>query len=294
MAARHRFNAIGTRWSIDTPEPLPAAVLSAVEDRIECYDRTWSRFRPDAVISPLRERPGTVALPEESGELAELYALLYEVTHGAVTPLVGSSLELLGYGPDGVHATDAEPTPPPRWTDEVTWQGRILATEIPLVLDVGAAGKGQLVDLVGEVLDAHGIHDRVVDASGDLRHAGTGDHGRPTRVAIEDPRHLGHAIGVVEVEREALCASAGNRRRWAGRHHILDGRTGAPRDGVLGTWVIAERAMVADALATALAFAPAVVLARHLDFEYARMHADGTVEATGRFVDGLRFVREAA
>ncbi|SDH30563.1 FAD:protein FMN transferase [Agrococcus jejuensis] len=293
MPARLRFDAIGTRWSIDTQEPLGDEVVAAIRDRIDAYDRAWSRFRPDATIAPLAQAAGEVRMPAESAELATLYRRLHDVTDGAVTPLVGASLERLGYRADGVADTGLAPEAPPAWDAVLQWEGTTLRTTAPLVLDVGAAGKGQLVDLVGDVLDAHGIHDRVVDASGDLRHAGAGDQGRATRVALEDPRAVGHAIGVVEVEGEAFCASAGNRRRWAGRHHILDGRTGAPTDEVIGTWVIAERAMVADAIATALSFAPVGLLARHWSFEHARMYAGGQVEATGRFAAGLH-VRKAA
>lgn len=294
MPARLRLDAIGTRWSIDTPEPLGPEVVVAIRDRIEAYDRAWSRFRPDAAIAPLARAAGTVRMPPESAELARLYRTLHDLTQGAMTPLVGTSLERLGYGAAGVVDTGAAPEPPPAWDAVLRWEGATIETSAPVVLDVGAAGKGQLVDLVGDVLDAHGIHDRVVDASGDLRHAGTGDAGRPTRVALEDPRAIGHAIGVVEVSGEALCASAGNRRRWAGRHHILDGRTGAPADEVIGTWVIAERAMVADAIATALSFAPVGLLARHCSFEHARMYAGGQVEATGRFAAGLHVRKVAA
>lgn len=294
MPARLRLDAIGTRWSIDTPAPLDATVVAAIRDRIDAYDRAWSRFRPDATIAPLAQAPGEVRMPQESAELAALYRTLHDVTEGAVTPLVGASLERLGYRADGVVDTGLAPEAPPTWDAVLRWEGTTIRATAPLVLDVGAAGKGQLVDLVGDVLDAHGVHDRVVDASGDLRHAGSGDQGRATRVALEDPRVLGHAIGVVEVAGEAFCASAGNRRRWAGRHHIVDGRTGAPADEVIGTWVVAERAMVADAIATALSFAPVGLLARHWSFEHARMYASGQVEATGRFAAGLHVRKVAA
>lgn len=294
MSARHSFDAIGTRWCIDTPQALAPGTADAVARLIADYDRTWSRFRPDAAVAPLREGPRTISLPPESAELAEFYRALNGLSRGAVTPLIGATLEQLGYGPDGVRSSDVEPAPPPAWEDAVEWRGTTLTTRVPLVLDVGAAGKGQLVDLVSALLERHGVHDHVVDASGDFRHAGAGDQNRATTVAVEDPRTPGFAIGVVEVQREAMCSSAGNRRRWAGRHHILDGRTGRPTERVIGTWVIADRAMVADGLATALSFVPAVVLEREFDFEFARMHADGAVEATGRFVDGLRFLRSAS
>lgn len=43
------------------------------------------------------------------------------------------------------------------------------------MIDVGAAGKGYLVDIVSEILRQAGHTRFVVDAGGDLRHAG--EHG---------------------------------------------------------------------------------------------------------------------
>ena len=41
---RH-FDAIGTRWQIDTARALTPAQWSTLRDRIGEFDRTWSRFR---------------------------------------------------------------------------------------------------------------------------------------------------------------------------------------------------------------------------------------------------------
>ena len=60
----------------------------------------------------------------------------------------------------------------PRWEDSLAWDGRELQTVRPLVLDVGAAGKGYLVDIVGRLLDAAGVGAFVIDASGDILHRG--------------------------------------------------------------------------------------------------------------------------
>ena len=137
----------------------------------------------------------------------------------------------------------------------------------PVVIDVGAAGKGHLVDLVCEVLVEHGSTDHVVDASGDLRHAGT----VPLRVGLEHPGHPDRVVGTTTLQGQALCASASNRRAWGpGLHHILDARTGVPVEEVLATWVVADDAATADGLATALFVAEPDDL-RDFHFEWVRM-----------------------
>jgi len=46
------FDAIGTRWCIDTDEPLGGEVRDRILDRIRRFDRTYSRFRPDSRCAP--------------------------------------------------------------------------------------------------------------------------------------------------------------------------------------------------------------------------------------------------
>jgi thiamine biosynthesis lipoprotein len=58
----------------------------------------------------------------------------------------------------------------------------------------------------------------------------------------------------------------------------VDGRTGEPTSDVIATWAIAETALTADGLATALFFTAPRVLARAFTFSYVRMFASGRVE----------------
>lgn len=252
----------------------------------------------------------------ESDTLRRIYQRLYDLSGGVITPLVGDSLVSLGYGPplgcataapagdqssDTLRGGDTLHRAAPPWPEALVWEADTLTSREPITLDVGAAGKGHLIDLVSEVLVEQGANDHVVDASGDLRHRGSGNEDRPTRVALENPRRPGYALGVVEVSGAALASSAGNRRRWrttdqAGQHthhHLLDGRTGRSGTDILATWVIADTALLADGLATALWFLPAARLRSDgdLDFEYARIHADGRIEADGRFRDAFTLLK---
>ncbi len=192
------------------------------------------------------------------------YRDLYEITDGAVTPLVGGAMEHLGYDAD--YRMVARPGPPvvPRWDDAMSWRGSRLTSSRPLVLDVGAAGKGYLVDLVTDVLAEAGVTDALVDAGGDLRHTGSD----VLRIGLEHPADARLAVGVASLSGRALCASAGNRRRWGpDLHHIVDGRTGRSTGDAAGdvvaTWVVAETGLVADALATALFFVEPAALDAH-------------------------------
>jgi thiamine biosynthesis lipoprotein len=288
------FDAIGTRWCIDSDEPLGGEVRDRILDRIRRFDRTYSRFRPDSLVSQVAAAPagGRFAFPEDSVALFDLYDRLVAATDGAVDPLVGRQLELLGYdptysltpAPDAVRAGDrarARPT----WAADIVRDGTTLITRRPLVIDVGAAGKGYLVDIISAILQQTGLAWFVVDAGGDLRHCG--EHG--IRVGLEHPLDPRLVIGVANLQNRALCASAVNRRAWGnGLHHVLDARTGAPATEVVASWVVASDAALADGLATALFFTGAHRLAETHRFAYVRMLAAGRAERSPDF-DGELF-----
>ena len=150
------FEAIGTHWRIDTRDPLAPSIADAVTDRVARFDRDWSRFRADSRIAALAT-PGRHRLADDAGPLLAFYRELFEATAGRVTPLVGRTLEALGY--DAAYRLRAAADIPsvPAWDAAIAWDGEHLEVVTPVVLDVGAAGKGYLVDLVSDLLVDAGI-----------------------------------------------------------------------------------------------------------------------------------------
>ncbi|WP_154097578.1 FAD:protein FMN transferase [Microbacterium testaceum] len=273
-ASTWAFDAIGTSWAIDTAAELPTVARDAVSAVIERFDREWSRFRADSLVSELAEgRAASVPAPSDADAMLSLYRELDEATAGAVNPLVGDALARLGYDARLTLAPWGGPQPAPAWRDVLTW-GDTLSLGAPATIDVGALGKGRLVDLVLDVVTAHVEGDVVVDASGDLA-----VRGEPVRVGLEHPYDASRAIGIATVTDGALAASAINRRAWGeGLHHVLDARTGAPVNAFAATWALADTAMHADALATALFFDGGPRLAASWNAQWVRMRTDGRVE----------------
>jgi thiamine biosynthesis lipoprotein len=268
-----RFDAIGTRWQIETAEPLATVLRADVERLIEAFDAEWSRFRPDSLVSLLARDGGSVPAPRDASDMLDAYAALSDATGGAVNPLVGASLERLGYDP-ALSLVDRGALPAPAdWRARLTWGDRLAVSE-PALVDVGALGKGRLVDLVLALIAPAVSADVVVDASGDLAMRGA-----PQRIGLEHPLDARRAIGAWEVTDAALCASATNRRAWGdGLHHVLDARTGMPVRTIAATWAVADSAMRADAVSTALFFDGGPRLAHAWDVEWVRMTTDGAVE----------------
>jgi len=248
------FEAIGTHWQIDTDTALTAAQWRQIHCRIEDFDRTYSRFRADSLVSKIADAPGTFEFGGDCLPLIGFYRRLYEITGGAVTPLVGATLEDLGYDADYRLTPRPAIRSTPAWDAVMTWDGTTLHTTAPIVLDVGAAGKGYLIDILGEQLASFGVRSFVVDGSGDLLHRGPD----VLRVGLEHPADPSKVIGVVPLTNSALAASAANRRAWGTTdrvlHHIVEPTSGEPVSQIVAGWAVAGSAMIADGVATALFF----------------------------------------
>ena len=269
------FDAIGTAWQIDSKQPLPDEARRVVTDLIDDFDRAWSRFRNDSLITRLATT-GTVPVHRDAGAMLDLIAEMSAMTRGAINPLVGGSLAALGYDASyTLRGGDVVPAPQD-WRARLTWDERHVTLEQPAgeILDVGSLGKGRLVDLVFAALRPYASGDLVVDASGDLA-----VRGASVRIGLEHPFDTSRAIGVWEVRDQALCASATTRRAWGeGLHHVLDARTGAPVRTVVASWAVADEAMRADAAATALFFDGGAELCHRWSVSWVRMLSDGRVE----------------
>jgi len=278
LQCTYQFEAIGTPWTIETETPLSAAVTRHIHGLIDDFDQTYSRFRPDSLVSQARAKaPGSFTFPASIAALYDMYAQLEETTKGAVNPLVGEALEHWGYDADySLHPASLPPLKPRAFCENVTRSGTTLTYHSPALLDIGAIGKGYLVDVIAKYIAMHHAH-YVVDAGGDMAIRTT----LPYVIGLEHPFELTKVIGTVSLQDQSICGSSPNRRNWGkGLHHIMDARTGRPaQTDIVATWAIASSTMLADALTTALFFVPATVLRQHFgEFHYAIMTADTRVE----------------
>lgn len=268
------FAAIGTVWQIETEKPLSDELRGAVGELIDEFDREWSRFRSDSLVAALAAGGGTVPAPRDAREMLDLFVALDAATGGAVNPLVGDALVRRGYDPEYGFVDHGAAAAPIRWREILTWTPESIHLSHPATIDVGALGKGRLVDLVMAEVTSRVDGGVVVDASGDLA-----VRGRQERIGLEHPFDARRAIGVWEVHDGALCASATNRRAWGdGLHHVLDARTGEPVRTMAATWVVASDALTADAVATALFFDGGPEFAHDHGAAWVRMTTDGRVE----------------
>ncbi len=274
------FDAIGTHWSIELfdRDALPDGLAAAIRQRIDIFDKSYSRFRDDSLIAEMAHSPGNYLLPEDAKPMFDMYLDLYTQTNGDVTPLIGQTLVDAGY--DAQYSFKPKVlNKPPTWDDALTYTFPNLRVKHPVLLDVGALGKGYLIDIVADVVESFNLQNFVVDAGGDMIIRGKNE----IKVGLENPDNTDEAIGFVRLQTGALCGSAGNRRKWAQYHHIINPKKLSSPDHIKAVWVTAESTMIADGLTTALFFVTPDKLQKQYSFEYAIVNSDNSLVCSQAF-----------
>lgn len=181
---------------------------------------------------------------------------------GLFNPAIGKLIASWGFHSDEPHG------PPPDANtiaalvaaqpsmDALQIEGLTLKSNNPAVqLDFGAIGQGYAVDAAIARLRKLGIHNAIVNASGDIRVIGT-HGGRPWRIGIRDPRGSG-IIASIEMQGDESIVTSGSYERYYDYqgnryHHIIDPRSGYPARDVTSVTVVHPDATTADAASTAL------------------------------------------
>jgi thiamine biosynthesis lipoprotein len=279
--ARFEFEAIGTHWIIDIHKELSSeeesSLLSKIQKRIDGFDRAYSRFRADSLVTQMSEIPGEYILPDDGDAMISLYKKMYDATGGLVTPLIGKVLVDAGY--DAQYSLEEKtPIVPEPWEKIMVWENPKLTMLTPTLLDFGAGGKGYLVDIVSEILESEGVLDYCVDAGGDMR-----QRGDALRVGLENPNNKEEAIGVINLQNKSLCGSAGNRRVWGKYHHIINPETLTSPQEILAVWVTADSTLLADLCTTGLYFVNPEALLLNFEFEYCILYSDYSIKKSFNF-----------
>lgn len=282
---RFGFDATGTRWEVDIQSSKSPSELNLLVDivkaRVESFEQTYSRFRPDSFISVASQKVGVHQLPDDAREMFLLYFELNKITHGLFTPLMGQILEDAGYDSAYSFTDKKTPIPAPDLRQSLSYSYPKLTVRKPVKMDFGACGKGHVIDIIGKLLIDNNIFNFCIDAGGDLLYKNTSP--KVLRVGLEDPRDLSQVIGVCNLATGSICGSSGNRRKWKRFHHIINPKTVTSPTAILSTWVVAESAMLADALATCLFFVEPADLSSHFSFEYLILMDDFSVNKSLNF-----------
>ncbi|GAA0611573.1 FAD:protein FMN transferase [Brevundimonas kwangchunensis] len=267
---------MGTTWAV-TLVPPPGKTRetfqSAIEAELARIIALFSHWEPTSELARFNAAPeGFWAVSQPFWDLLNKAMDIADDTDGAVDPTLGALVDLWGFGPPGPRPLDSFGTAPSLpLDDEVAeararsgWQSlrlnrqqRAVQQSGEMKLDLSGIAKGHAVDVVSERLHALGATSHLVEIGGELRGRGVKPDGRPWWTELQqapgspEPRTL---VALFDL----AVATSGDWVRgfetYGQRYsHTLNGRIGRPIDnGVASVTVLADTALYADAMATAL------------------------------------------
>jgi thiamine biosynthesis lipoprotein len=169
------------------------------------------------------------------------------------------------------------------WNVEELYAQIFLWTKGYVSLDLGAFGKGRLIDKLADRLLERGIRHYLVDGGRDFRGTVKRDDSA-WRIALEHPFDANLAIGEFELKNCALACSGISQRKVKEFHHFMDLEKRAPISQPVGVFVSAKNAMIADGVGTAIAVTRGVCvpkLRNKFEFDYTLVREGGGLVEEG-------------
>jgi len=252
---------MGTRATVqvhaeDRAEAIAAsdAVLKEIA-RVEVLLSTWI---PESELSKINRLPidiPTALHPEVAGWLAELDQLSAE-TRGAFDPIVGALIDAWDLRGNGRRPTQGELENALSAAGAKTFQLNSNENEITRLhpnawIDAGGFGKGIALRLAADTLRARMVSG-IIDLGGQL--IVVGDVSR--QIDIPEPNERTKSNTSIVIRNTSVATSGLSERAvmidQKRLGHILDPRNGQPASDWGVVTVVAEDALIADVLATAL------------------------------------------
>lgn len=230
------------------------------------YESRWSYFRVESEVSAINAGAAQepVSVRGDLFELLRRSRALWEETDGAFDLTATPLWELWGFArregrvPDDAAVAETLGVVGMDRVELNAVASTVRFQTLGVRLNLGAIGKGYVVDRCAERLVAAGVGGFLL--SGGL--SSMVAHGRPPGgatdgwiVGVRNPLRTDRRVARLVLRDRALATSGSYIQsfRFGGKRfgHIIDPRTGWPADGMLSTTVLAPTAETADALSTA-------------------------------------------
>jgi len=253
---------MGTTVSIEAAGADTAVLeraIAAAFAEMARIEKLMSPHQPDSDVSRLSAAEHAATVAPETAEVIALGLEIARRSGGAFDLTLGRLKTLWGI------ETETPRVPAPAeiaaalqgiGSGALSVSGNLVTKGSPqLAIDLGAIAKGYAVDRAIATLRAHGVRSAAVNAGGDIGLLGS-KQGRPWRVGVQHPRQSSSVLATLEAADRAVVTSGDYERCFErdGRryHHLFDPQTGYPAGRCQSVTVLAPRAVLADALATAL------------------------------------------
>lgn len=234
-----------------------------IDAELKAFNQSLSTYIPDSEISTLNRTGELTYSSNYFYPVMEKSMEIYEKTDGTFDPTIGPLVQAWGFGPDkripNLDSAQVDSLRSIVGFEKMTFDTEKASIPMGGQIDFSAIAKGYAVDLVGELLEAKGFQNYLVEIGGEVRCRGVNEQEKSWSLGIEDPTvESGEQklLAIVRLKDKSL-ATSGNYRNYYEENgrtyaHIIDPRTGYnAKHSLLSASVFADDCMTADAFATA-------------------------------------------
>lgn len=263
--SRNSGKVYGTFYSIVYQHPEGKDLQTEIDARFAEFDLSMSTFNPNSVITRINTNDAEVRADDYFKAMYRQAAEVSEITNGAFDITVAPLVNAWGFG-FGKQQRDS--TPDIAALLKITGfrkikleNDRLIKSDQAMMLDASAIAKGQASDVIGQLLEAHGCRNYMVEIGGEVACKGVNPKGEKWRIGIDkpvdDPANETPELQTIVAISGVGLATSGNYRQFYYREgkkyaHTIDPRSGYPvNHQLLSATVIASTCMKADAYATA-------------------------------------------
>lgn len=262
---------MGTTYTVKVTPPLAvdrAQLARDIAALLDGVDARMSTYKPDSELSRINAdpTPDPVALSREMADILAAALEISRISDGAFDITVGPLVNLWGFGPGGRPRKVPDDAALAAARTRIGWQRLELDPAVPslrraaqdMALDLSGIAQGFGADLVARHLEWAGVHDFMVDVSGEIVARGRNPGGKPWHIGIERPVSQKGVVERIILLRNTAMATSGDYRNYFEEggvrfSHLIDPATGRPITHRLASVsVLGPDPTHVDGLATAL------------------------------------------
>ncbi|SDX03604.1 thiamine biosynthesis lipoprotein [Pseudomonas syringae] len=260
---------MGSHYSVvyvrDAAQPDAAALRPEVEAILAEVDHQMSLWRSDSDLERFNALPANSCqtMPDAVLKLIGVGEQLSRDSDGAFDLTVKPLIDVWGLGAHALFEQLPSTRQLAKARSTVGYRnlrivGQQLCKSAAVQVDLNSIAAGYAVDRISQRMDALGLHDYLVQATGEVKVNGFKPDGSPWRVTLDAPGEEGYGTQKVFPLNGYAVSTAGDYRRYAERHprrlsDTLDALTGQPVNHALASvTVIHPSALMADGLSSLL------------------------------------------
>ncbi|MBK6346995.1 MAG: FAD:protein FMN transferase [Bacteroidales bacterium] len=302
--------AQGTYYAVTYYDSKGISYQQDIDSFFRAFDQSASIYQKESIISRLNNNDSTARADDVFTYVFNKSMEVSEKTDGAFDITVLPLVNAWGFGFTDPMKLDSSQVdsilPLVNYRNVKLTDGRLVKTNPAIKVDFNAIAQGYSADLIGQLLESHGIENYLIDVGGEVLARGTKPGNIPWKVGIEKPAENADDARelntVVNLSNKAL-ATSGNYRKYFIRDgvrysHTIDPKTGFPvNHTVLSVSVLADDCISADAYATSFIVMgldkTKKFLAQHPELDAYIIYSDDSGKLTTWSSDGLSQLVEA-